>query len=320
MIQNKIGCFVIVIRNKKIVCKINSKPQASEFKIVNIYYEINEEMKIKDYKILSNEPIDAIIKYIDLNDPNLNRSEIHQIDKDYDNEELKYSIRSILTNIPWIRKIFIVMPNERVRYFKNYSLIKDKIVYVKDKDILGYDSSNARAFEFRYWKIKKYGLSDNIIVMDDDYFIGKKLRKNDFFYVENGEVWPAIPTFNFIKLDKEQFEKNRDFYKKKSENSKKEQTGDIFKYTKFSTLSFISTIFNKTKNKNAFIPAFTHNAIPLNLKEIKEAYDIIYNSKYKYPTLDAPYRHIEGIQFQVYLCYLIFFYNMVEESETYPMV
>ena len=78
--------------------------------------------------------------------------------------------------IPWVRKIFILMPNEKIRYFKDYDLIKDKIVYVKDKDILGYDSSNTLAFQFRYWKMKKFGISDNFIVMDDDCFIGNPLK------------------------------------------------------------------------------------------------------------------------------------------------
>jgi hypothetical protein len=56
---------------------------------------------------LEKEPIDALIKYIDLNDTNLVREGLHQIKKDEDNEELRYSIRSILTNIPWVKKIFI---------------------------------------------------------------------------------------------------------------------------------------------------------------------------------------------------------------------
>ena len=68
-------------------------------------------------------PIDVLIKYIDLYDPNLNRTGIHQIDKDYDNEELRYSLRSILKNIPWVRKIFILMPNEKVRYLKDYRVM-----------------------------------------------------------------------------------------------------------------------------------------------------------------------------------------------------
>ena len=116
-----------------------------------------------------------MIKYIDLRDPLLKRDGLHQLNKDFDNEELRYSIRSILKNIPWIRKIFILMPNEKVRFLKDYKIIKDKIVYINDKDILGHDSSNSLAFQFRYWKMKKFDISENFIVMDDDCFIGHPL-------------------------------------------------------------------------------------------------------------------------------------------------
>ena len=112
-----------------------------------------------------------MIKYIDLRDPNLKRKGIHQIEKDYDNDELRYSIRSILMNISWIRKIFILMPNKKVRFFKEYKNIKNKIVYITDKNLLGYDSSNSNSFQFKVWKMKKFGISDNLIIMDDDCFI-----------------------------------------------------------------------------------------------------------------------------------------------------
>ena len=124
----------------------NSSRRSSEFNLTKIYEENNENSSLNF--LIENEPIDILIKYIDLNDPNLKRKGIHQIEKDYDNEELKYSIRSILTNIPWVRKIFILMPNEKVRYFKDYKLIKNKIIYVKDKDLLGYDSSDSNSFQF----------------------------------------------------------------------------------------------------------------------------------------------------------------------------
>ena len=48
------------------------------------------------------------------------------------------------------------MPNEKVRYFKDYKLIKEKIVYVKDKDLLGYDSANSHTFRYRFWKMKQF--------------------------------------------------------------------------------------------------------------------------------------------------------------------
>ena len=305
LIQNINGCYLIVT-GLKIICGLKEEYQPTEFEVIKIFFETDKNVKFDDLKILRNEPIDVLIKYIDLYDPNLNRTGIHQIDKDYDNEELRYSLRSILKNIPWVRKIFILMPNEKVRYLKDYNLIKDKIVYVKDKDILGYDSSNDRAFQFRYWKLKEFGLSNNFIVMDDDYFIGNKLRKNDFFFVKNEKILPVIPTDIFIKIDRETIKKNCEFYKEKAEYSKEEQNYDIFSYSKFLTLSFILSIFNASVGQTFFIPKFTHNALPLNLQEIKEVYDIIYNSSYKYTTLDAPSRHIKGIQFQIFMLSYIF--------------
>ena len=99
------------------------------------FFKLFDEVEIspEQEKIIENEPIDILIKYIDLTDKTLNRTGIKQIQKDEDNEELKYSVRSILQYIPWVRKIFILMPNEKVKYFKPYNEIKEKIVYVKDK-------------------------------------------------------------------------------------------------------------------------------------------------------------------------------------------
>ena len=73
------------------------------------------------------------------------------------------------------------MPNDNVSYFKDYDLIKDKIVYIKDKVLIGFDSSSSLAFQFRYWKMKDFGISNNFIVLDDDYFIGSPLKKVIFF-------------------------------------------------------------------------------------------------------------------------------------------
>ena len=147
LIQNKNKCYIIIINNR-IICDNIPFDKASLFNLTKIYEEVKENKH--DNKLIEKEPIDILIKYIDLRDPELKRDNIHQINKDYDNEELRYSIRSIMKNIPWVRKIFILMPNKKVRFFKNYDLIKDKIIYINDKDFLGYDSSNPRAFEFNY--------------------------------------------------------------------------------------------------------------------------------------------------------------------------
>ena len=135
-------------------------------------------------KYIEEEPVDVVIKYTDLSDKTLNREGIHQIPKDEDPEELRFSVRSIFENIPWFRKIFIVMPNEKVKYFKPVEEIKDRIVYVKDKDVIGFDTASNPCFLYRLWNMTKFNVSDNIILMDDDYFIGKPIKKSDFFYYD----------------------------------------------------------------------------------------------------------------------------------------
>jgi hypothetical protein len=174
-----------------------------KFNFVHLYEEV--EFTPEQLEIIEKEPIDVLIKYIDLSDKTLKREGIKQIQKDEDNEELRYSIRSILKYIPWVRKIFILMPNEKVRYFKPYDEIKEKIVYVKDKDLLGYESANIYAFTFNLFKMEKFGLSENFIYFDDDYFVGKQLNKSHFFYYDENEerVVPSLLNSHFYELNKD---------------------------------------------------------------------------------------------------------------------
>ena len=185
------------------------------------------------------------------------------------------------------------MPNEKVKFFKDYDLIKDKIIYIKDKDFLGHESSNSHAFQYRFWKLKEYGISDNFIIMDDDYFIGQPLNKSDFFYVVNNSVVPAIVSTNFqIHTDKT-FLREYNGIKKQLKNSR-EQSSNTFLYTMYNTYFFFISYFKGP----IIVPYFTHNAIPSNVNDLKEIYDLVYNSTYRDPTLESIDRHIDSLQFQ----------------------
>ena len=94
IISNLQNCSLI-INNLNIFCKNVSDDEATKFNLIKIFNAISANLKSINKKILNNEPIDILIKYIDLRDPNLLRNGIHQISKDYDNEELRYSLRSI---------------------------------------------------------------------------------------------------------------------------------------------------------------------------------------------------------------------------------
>ena len=300
VIKNKNNCY-IKLNKTKFSCENIPKNNASLLKLVKVYEEVKKNRF--DNEIIEKEPIDLLIKYIDLRDANLKRNEIHQIEKDYDNEELKYSIRSVIQNIPWVRKIFILMPNEKVRFFKNYSLINDKIIYVKDKMLLGHDSSNINAFLFSLWKMKKFGIADNFILMDDDFFIGQKLNKSDFFQVENGKVVPSIISMGFLNLDINSVKNTYKIYKSQALKSKTEQDASAFDYSLYIAYLLIMNIFQKTQ---IFSPSIIHNAIPVNTKEIKEIYKYVYKSEYKSATIDSLYRAVGYVQFQQFYISYIF--------------
>ena len=55
------------------------------------------------------------------------------------------------------------MSNEKVKYLKNENIIKDEIIYLKDKDVLGFDSGSSITFEFNLWRFKHFSISNNFI-------------------------------------------------------------------------------------------------------------------------------------------------------------
>ena len=267
------------------------------------YFILNKMYREKDpnesSEILEKEPIDVLIKYIDLSDPNLKREGITQIKKDEENGEITYVIRSILKNIPWIRKIFILMPNEKIKYFKDPEEIKDKIVYVKDKDVLGFDSASSPAFQINLWKMKRFGLSENFILMDDDYFIGKPLKKSNFFYEENGKVYPASVTGDYYELRKKNLETTLKPLLAKIGNIGA-HTPNGFTIMQKSSLLFLFDIFDeddKRYGQPLIEASFSHNAIPVKQSDIKEVYDLIIKLyPYADETLKAKIRHIRSLQ------------------------
>ena len=293
----------LILGNITDISKLNEN---NEFKFIQLYKEVNNMNS--NSSILENEPIDVLIKYIDLSDPNLNRKGIKQIPKDKDNDELKYCVRSILKNIPWIRKIFILMPNEKVKYFKSKDEISDKIVYVKDKDLIGFDSANNIVFLFNLYKMKQFGLSENFIYMDDDYFIGKPINKNEFFYEEKGEVFPALITSDYYEMNKEEIQKKLNnilSYK----NNLDAHSAKGFLARQARALLFMYDIFGNDDiryNKKLIEPAFTHNAIPMKISDIKEIHDLVFDKYDKgKEMLSSKERSINDLQFQsLYMAYV----------------
>ena len=317
-IINKKNQLIYYIQNKKTRCywefikqnidnkgELKLRKKSKEFPLNTdnefIFIELYKEVKIKDSDILENEPIDVLIKYIDLSDEDLNRKGIHNVQKDYENRELKYSVRSILQNIPWIRKIFILMPNERVKYFLPEDQIKDKIVYIRDKNLLGFDSANSCTFQYNLYKMRQFGLSENFILMDDNYFIAKPINKNEMFYEENGEIFPAIITSDYYEMNKDLLEKQIDQLSKRRENNNP-HTAKGFLIRQKRALLFLYDLFGNDNirfGKKLIEPTFTHNAIPAKLSDIEELRKYIYDYyEFGKLILYSKEKTIQDLQFQ----------------------
>ena len=96
-----------------------------------------------------------------------------------DNDELKYSLRSVELYAPWIRRIFIVADEQTPRWLDTSH---PKIRMVDHKEILPAGSLpcfNANVLEHHLHKIP--GLAERFLFANDDMFFNRPVAPGDFF-------------------------------------------------------------------------------------------------------------------------------------------
>ncbi|MCO4292872.1 Stealth CR1 domain-containing protein [Solitalea sp. MAHUQ-68] len=138
-----------------------------------------------------NFEIDLVYLWVDGSDPqwmakkiavtgNANdNSEVNNKGRYFNNDELKYSLRSVEINAAWIRKVFIVTDNQKPDWL---DLNNPKVKIVDHKDILlpeALPSFNSSVIEYFLYKIP--GLSEHFLFANDDMFFNAKLSPNYFF-------------------------------------------------------------------------------------------------------------------------------------------
>ena len=102
----------------------------------------------------------------------------------YDNEELKFSLRSVEKNMPWINKIYIITDNQKPDWLQT----GDKVEIVNHTDIIPNDKLplfNSCAIETRIPFIKN--LSEYFLYANDDTFVWDYVDKN-FFFDDSGKA------------------------------------------------------------------------------------------------------------------------------------
>lgn len=95
-----------------------------------------------------------------------------------DNDDLKYSLRSLETYMPWWKgKLYIVTDNQ----CPSWLMLDDNIIIVDHKDII--PEKFLPTFNSHF--IQRYvhnidGIEDNFLLFDDDFILNDSLRPEDF--------------------------------------------------------------------------------------------------------------------------------------------
>lgn len=137
-----------------------------------------------------------------------------------DNEELRFSLRSIETYAPWIRKIFIVTDEQTPSWLNTDN---PKVDIIDIRQILpskALPCYNSVVIEYFLYKIP--GLSEHFIYANDDMFIQKSVNPDFFFNSSNG--FPIIRlqrslSNKYIKALSEKLNINSNIYRKTIKNA-----------------------------------------------------------------------------------------------------
>ncbi|MDL2222752.1 Stealth CR1 domain-containing protein [Bacteroidales bacterium OttesenSCG-928-M11] len=104
-----------------------------------------------------------------------------------DNDELKYSLRSVEKYLPWIRKIYIVTDDQTPDWLDTshpkIEIVDHKVILPKES-LPCFNSSLIEKFIYRI-----PGLSERFLLANDDTFVNNPLTPEDFF---DGNGFPII--------------------------------------------------------------------------------------------------------------------------------
>ncbi len=149
----------------------------------------------------TNGPVDAVITWVDGNDPAHRMRRMQALNLEVpaaslpiasrgddtrflDNGELRFCLASIRSFAPWIRDIYLVTDRQCPDFLTEQVRRKLNITLVDHTDIFaGYEwalpTFNTRTIETALWRVPD--LSDRFIYFNDDFVLSGPVRPEDFF-------------------------------------------------------------------------------------------------------------------------------------------
>lgn len=141
------------------------------------------------------EDIDAVYTWVDGSDPRFLKCLAQYRDKEShaqdpfvagarrfrDNDELRFSLRSLETYAPWINKVFLVTNGQVPSWLKpdhpRLRLVHHEEIFTDQADL---PTFNSAAIETHLHRIP--GLSHRFLYFNDDMFLGRPLQRTDFIF------------------------------------------------------------------------------------------------------------------------------------------
>ncbi|MCH7230965.1 stealth family protein [Glycomyces sp. L485] len=115
-----------------------------------------------------------------------------------DREELRYSLRSLHMNAPWVRNVYLVTDRQRPHWLESEApgiTVVDHADLFDDLDCL--PTFNSHAIETQLHRIE--GLSEHFLYFNDDMFLGRPVGPQSFF--EPNGLSRFFPAETFIGMD-----------------------------------------------------------------------------------------------------------------------
>ena len=139
-----------------------------------------------------------------------------------DNDELRYSIRSVEKYAPWINHIYIITDNQRPDWL---DIDNPKITIIDHKDIMPEDAlPTYNSLSIEYCMANIPGLSEYFLYANDDQFFGNYVTE-DFFFTKDGKP--------IIRLKKPRNDFNESQYQKTIMNAAKLLQSKNYKFPLF---------------------------------------------------------------------------------------
>ena len=156
--------------------------------------KLSKEYKLEKVNIV--DPVDMVITWVDMQDPVWRKKYIATTGKQpnwkrfKDSGELELSLFTISKYMPWIRTIYVITDGQQPDYISDYPKVK----IVDHKEILSKECTkptfNSNVIESHMHRIP--GLSEVFLWGNDDFMVGKPIKKSDWF--RNGSPLVTLTT------------------------------------------------------------------------------------------------------------------------------